>query len=73
MGSRVCIGRHIAILEMTKLIPRIVRDLDFDLEDAGGPSAEKGTWPTQNVWFVKPTNFRLRVKARSLLVTELKD
>ncbi|KAG7151351.1 Pisatin demethylase like protein [Verticillium longisporum] len=28
-GARTCIGRHIAHLQMAKLIPRIVRDFDF--------------------------------------------
>ncbi|KAJ4125640.1 hypothetical protein NW765_001414 [Fusarium oxysporum] len=29
MGARTCIGRHISILEISKLIPRLIRDFDF--------------------------------------------
>ncbi|KAG9256757.1 cytochrome P450 [Emericellopsis atlantica] len=62
LGSRTCIGRHISMLEITKVIPRIVRDFDFELS----PSAarQEATWSTQNLWFVKPTDFIVRVKAR---------
>jgi len=31
-GSRTCLGRHISILEMSKLIPQPVRRFDFELE-----------------------------------------
>jgi cytochrome P450 len=55
MGSRTCIGRHISMLEMSKLVPQIVRDYDFVLEGAG-------EWETINFWFVKPMNFKVKVK-----------
>ncbi|KIW12757.1 hypothetical protein PV08_07943 [Exophiala spinifera] len=58
LGSRTCIGRHISTLEMSKLIPQIVRDFDFELIDPEG-------WDTENSWFIKPTNFRVQVKVRS--------
>jgi cytochrome P450 len=57
LGARNCIGRHISMLEMTKLIPRIIRDFDFELE-------ENRPWATQNLWFVKPVDFRVKIKAR---------
>ncbi|KAL4806094.1 cytochrome P450 [Aspergillus unguis] len=56
LGSRTCIGKHISILEMSKLIPRIVREFDF--------TAETRKWNTQNHWFVKPTDFNVRVRRR---------
>ncbi|KAG2016720.1 hypothetical protein GB937_006200 [Aspergillus fischeri] len=56
LGTRTCLGKHISILEMSKLIPRIVRDFDF--------SARSENWDTENRWFVKPTNFTVRVKQR---------
>jgi cytochrome P450 len=59
LGSRTCLGRHISILEMSKLIPQLVREFDFELER---PHEE---WDTGNYWFVKPTNFRLKVKVRA--------
>lgn len=58
LGSRTCIGRHISFLEMSKLIPQIVRRFDFQLEN---PDKE---WQTENNWFVKPTDFRVRVQLR---------
>lgn len=57
MGSRTCIGRHIAILEMSKLVPQLVRDFDFQLESSK-------ELETSNFWFVKPTNFMIKVKIR---------
>lgn len=30
-GSRVCMGRHVAILEITKVIVAILRDFHFEL------------------------------------------
>ncbi|KAE8154119.1 cytochrome P450 [Aspergillus avenaceus] len=56
LGSRTCLGKHISILEMSKLIPRLVRDFDFVT------TGEK--WDTQNHWFVKPTNFIVDVHRR---------
>ncbi|KAL2797008.1 cytochrome P450 [Aspergillus keveii] len=57
LGSRTCLGKHISILEMSKLIPRILREFDF--------AAEKATWNTENFWFVKPTDFSVRVRRRA--------
>ncbi|KAI3319510.1 cytochrome P450 [Xylariaceae sp. AK1471] len=59
LGSRVCIGRHVSMLEMTKLVPRIVRDFDFELPQR--QVLEDHHWSTQNLWFVKPRGFELRV------------
>ena len=58
LGSRTCIGRHISFLEMSKLIPQLVRKFDFELEH---PERE---WSTLNYWFVKPTDFRVKVTVR---------
>ena len=46
------------MLEISKLIPQLVRDYDFELLE---PAKD---WETYNAWFVKPTNFRVRVKCR---------
>ncbi|TID21823.1 hypothetical protein E6O75_ATG05218 [Venturia nashicola] len=55
LGSRTCLGRHISLLEIGKVIPRLVRGFDFEL-------VEGKKWETMNHWFVKPTNFEVRVK-----------
>ena len=57
LGSRTCIGRHISMLEMCKLVPRLIRDFDLELCDAG-------RWQTKDHWFVKPENFKMRVRPR---------
>lgn len=59
LGSRTCIGRHISHLEMSKLLPQIIRNYDFELESPTRP------WHTANFWFVKPTDFNLIIKKRN--------
>lgn len=56
LGSRTCLGKHISILEMSKLIPRLVRDYDF--------TPLRKSWMTENYWFVKPTDFEVHVQPR---------
>ncbi|KAH9884993.1 cytochrome P450 [Xylariomycetidae sp. FL2044] len=62
LGSRTCIGRHISMLEMSKLIPELVRHFDFELdEELARPGS---SWTTRNRWFIKPLDFNVRVKAK---------
>ncbi|KAJ5596940.1 hypothetical protein N7450_003398 [Penicillium hetheringtonii] len=56
LGSRTCLGKHISILEMSKLIPRLVRDYDF--------TPLRNNWKTENYWFVKPMDFEVHVQKR---------
>jgi len=58
MGARTCLGRHIALLEMRKLLPRILWALNFELENP------ERRWKTRNTWFVKPMDFKVRVSTR---------
>ncbi|GKT50770.1 pisatin demethylase [Colletotrichum spaethianum] len=60
LGTRTCIGRHISMLEISKLVPRIVRDFDFRLQERADES-----WETKSMTFVKPKNFMVTVKART--------
>ncbi|KAJ4254004.1 hypothetical protein NW762_010407 [Fusarium torreyae] len=61
-GARTCIGRHIAALQMCKLVPRLVGDFDLTLcDEISGPSQR---WTTRNYFFLKPNNFRVILKAR---------
>lgn len=57
IGSRTCIGRHISMLEISKLLPVLVQNFEFELVDAG-------EWKTLNHWFVMPLNFDVRVRTR---------
>ncbi|OGE57019.1 hypothetical protein PENARI_c002G09354 [Penicillium arizonense] len=57
LGSRTCLGKHISILEMSKLIPQLVQEFDF--------TPLRKTWRTENFWFVKPVDFEVRVQRRA--------
>lgn len=49
-GARTCIGKNISLLEMSKVVPQIVRKYDFEIQpDAEG---QKFSWRTR--WFSKP-------------------
>ncbi|KAI1505313.1 cytochrome P450 [Biscogniauxia marginata] len=61
-GSRTCIGRHISLLEISKLIPRLMRDFDFELSEELSKKDTK--WSVSNFWFVKPKNFMVYVRSR---------
>lgn len=62
MGSRTCIGKNISLLEMSKLIPQLVRTFDFTLEE----SLVRDGWKTESRWFVKQVNFRGTVSERKV-------
>ncbi|KAL4889466.1 cytochrome P450, partial [Aspergillus ambiguus] len=51
-GARTCIGKNISLLEMTKLLPQLVRKFDF-------VPAGKSEWTTSSGWFVKQ---RIQIK-----------
>ncbi|THW34272.1 cytochrome protein [Aureobasidium pullulans] len=58
-GSRTCIGKNISLMEITKLIPRLLITFDFELVGAAEDVHN------ENVWFVKPKNFFARVRPRT--------
>lgn len=60
LGSRTCIGRHISILEIVKLMPRLLRDFEFKL------AAPEDGLKCKDYWFVLPKNFMVRVKKTSV-------
>jgi cytochrome P450 len=62
MGSRTCIGKNISLLEMSKLVPQLVRNFDFQLDK----DLERHGLKSCNRWFVKQTNFRGRIIARDV-------
>lgn len=57
-GSRVCLGRNISWLEMTKLIPVLVQEYDFSLE--GGDRK----WTTICHFLNLPTDFNVHISKR---------
>ena len=58
LGSRTCIGKNISLMEMSKLIPELVRQFDLRLVHP------ERKLETVNVWFVKQTNLECSVALR---------
>ncbi|OAL54679.1 cytochrome protein [Pyrenochaeta sp. DS3sAY3a] len=56
-GSRTCIGKNISLLEMTKVLPQIVRKFDFVFDHTGPPQ-------TYCAWFVY-LKYNVQVKIRT--------
>ncbi|KAF1930890.1 pisatin demethylase [Didymella exigua CBS 183.55] len=52
-GPRTCLGKNISLLEMSKVIPQIVRKYDFQI--VPNEKGERYTWRTR--WFAKPSLF----------------
>ncbi|TEY63310.1 hypothetical protein BOTCAL_0156g00180 [Botryotinia calthae] len=61
MGSRTCIGKNISLLELSKLIPQLVRKFHFELD---ADVERNGGLYSLNRWFVKQQNFGARVLRR---------
>ncbi|KAF3023146.1 hypothetical protein E8E14_013939 [Neopestalotiopsis sp. 37M] len=64
LGTRTCIGRHIAMLEISKLVPRLMRDFDFEL--VGKLAQPQSSWVTTNHLLLKPKDFLVNVKLRHI-------
>ena len=45
---------------MSKLVPLLVQNFDFELQG----EVRNQRWDTKNYWFVKPTNFLVKVCKR---------
>lgn len=61
MGSRTCIGKNISLLEMSKLVPQLIRNFDISLE------RPNQTWEVKNRWFVKQKQYFCRIQPRASL------
>jgi cytochrome P450 len=51
-GARTCLGKNISLMEMSKLVPQLLRRYHVELAD---PSAE---WELFDYWFVKQEGLR---------------
>ncbi|KAI1658729.1 cytochrome P450 [Daldinia decipiens] len=58
-GSRTCLGRHIAMIEISKMIPELLRRFELTLTY---PDRE---WETRNVWLVKQKGVICNITKRS--------
>ncbi|KAJ0123947.1 hypothetical protein J7T55_012419 [Diaporthe amygdali] len=57
-GSRVCIGRHLAAMEMIKFVGQFVRQFELEPVDKASPYQRRSQW-----WCLQE-NFRVRLKIR---------
>ncbi|ETS74955.1 hypothetical protein PFICI_13439 [Pestalotiopsis fici W106-1] len=57
-GSRVCIGKHISTMEVLKVIPSLISQFRFELDDP------KKEWNVVNSFFVRQTGLKVRIQRR---------
>ncbi|KAK4164391.1 putative cytochrome P450 pisatin demethylase-like protein [Cladorrhinum sp. PSN259] len=57
-GPRICMGKNIALSEIYKLVPELIRSFDFELAD---PNKE---WTVTNSGFNKASDVNVKIKAR---------
>lgn len=57
-GSHVCIGRHLALLEMNMIVPQLLRRYAFDLVHPGRPLQYRSSF------FVVQSGLLVRVQRR---------
>ncbi|OAG37362.1 hypothetical protein AYO21_08439 [Fonsecaea monophora] len=55
VGPRSCQGLNVALMEMSKFVPQLVRRLDFEL---------LSEWKTSNRWLMFQSNLNVKVKLR---------
>lgn len=56
-GARTCLGKNISLLELTKLLPQLLRQIDF-------VPVDDRDWEVKTAWFVKQ-KYEVQVKLRS--------
>lgn len=61
LGSRTCIGKNISLLEISKVIPHMVRRFDVAFADEG--AAERGL-DARCTWFVKQSGLVVKISDR---------
>lgn len=59
LGSRTCIGKNISLLEVSKLIPQVLRKFDVDVIGGVG---EDGELISRCAWFVKQKEMLIEIK-----------
>lgn len=63
LGARTCIGKNISLLEISKLIPHLVRNFDIHLVD---PETKHGGLASRTAWFVKQKGFAVNIAERQI-------
>jgi cytochrome P450 len=59
-GARTCIGKNISLLELTKLMPQLLHQIDF-------VPVYDGEWSIKTAWFVKQ-KYEVLVRLRDTAV-----
>ena len=57
-GPRTCLGKNISLLEMSKLVPQVLRRFDYELTD------QEKEWRLYDYWFVQQKGLITKVKRR---------
>jgi len=57
-GTRTCIGKNISMMEMSKMVPQLLRDFDFSW------ASEQKTWQIKTFWFAKQSGVFVRIHPR---------
>jgi cytochrome P450 len=63
-GSRGCIGKNIAMIEIEKLVPELVQNFDFEVPDWSKVEREGGGLRTRGWSLAKVMSFESKVKRR---------
>ncbi|KAL4802468.1 cytochrome P450 [Aspergillus unguis] len=59
-GPRTCIGRNIAIVEISKFLAQFVRQFDFEFVNKRNP------WTVTSAWSAHPHNMHVKLAARQM-------
>ncbi|KAK5175602.1 uncharacterized protein LTR77_000741 [Saxophila tyrrhenica] len=65
LGSRACIGKHVSMLEMSKLVPELVRSFDFGLEE-DKIEHYGASWEWIAYWLMRPTSLPVQIRRRQV-------
>ncbi|KAA8893336.1 cytochrome P450 [Sphaerosporella brunnea] len=57
-GSRTCIGKNISLMEMSKIIPQLLREYKLTLANPDK------SWKTRNMWFVQQSGVDIILERR---------
>jgi cytochrome P450 len=58
-GSRVCLGKWMSLIEMSKVVPQLLREFEVELAE---PEKE---WKVKNVWFVQQSGVVCKLVPRA--------
>ncbi|KAK5462718.1 hypothetical protein LTS15_002430 [Exophiala xenobiotica] len=57
-GTRTCIGKNMALMEISKIIPALCRNFDIEIVNPDQP------WKVITAWFAYQTDFKVRLTRR---------